>query len=848
MTQRTRTSGFFKEDWFVALLIGIAFLAASLSGTTLLERTESAAYDAGVRLTHRNPGATESIAIVAIDDPSVEQIGRWPWSRTILAQMLATLAKGRPRAVALLIFLTEPQTDPGLDYIRRIREVAGNGLRRFPHGREIGDLLSKAERELDADGRLADSLPALGNVYLQMFLQPGRPLGRPDAPLPEFVSRNRVTKVVKLAGVADHTTATTNVLYPLAQFGEPTRGIGYLEFFPDASGGVRNVPLVLEHYGEYYPALPLLLAARDLNLTPKDIEVRLGEGVRLGRLSITTDDSMEMLTGFYPPKDAGESAFATYSFRDILTEKVPPTVFRNKIVLIGATATGVGTAHVTPVSAAMSDPELTANVVASLLNQDFYTRPAWTFWAEIGIFLVVTLYLMFALPRMSAKIAALVTVVLLLLLVGGEQFLLVGEKIWLRDMTPALLLFVGHVALTTKHYFLTERQKIAAESDSAQTNRMLGLAFQGQGQLDMAMDKFRKLPVDDSVLDLIYNLALDYERKRQFNKAGAAYAYITGHNPAFRDVRERRKRTLQAEQTVMLGGGITSPGGTLILDGSGQKPTLGRYEVEKELGKGAMGTVYLGRDPKINRIVAIKTLALQEFDDAELPQVKERFFREAETAGRLNHPNIVTIYDAGEEHDLAYIAMELLQGKDLAFYARQGKPLSWVLDVTLRIVEALDYAHRQDVVHRDIKPANIMFNEADNTLKVTDFGIARITASSRTKTGVILGTPSYMSPEQVAGKHVDGRSDLFSLGILLYELATGKLPFTGDSLATLMYQIANVPHADARRLRPDLPDCVIHIIDHLLEKDPAARYQTGAEVKRDLLPCLDTVRAKETVA
>jgi serine/threonine protein kinase len=182
---------------------------------------------------------------------------------------------------------------------------------------------------------------------------------------------------------------------------------------------------------------------------------------------------------------------------------------------------------------------------------------------------------------------------------------------------------------------------------------------------------------------------------------------------------------------------------------------LGRYEIEKELGKGAMGVVYLGRDPKINRVVAIKTMALsQEFEADELVEVKERFFREAETAGRLNHANIVTMFDAGEEHDLAYIAMEFLKGKDLVPYAKPGNllPLPRVMSIVARVADALSYAHENNVVHRDIKPANIMYEPESDQVKVTDFGIARITDSSKTKTGMVLGTPSFMSPEQLAGK------------------------------------------------------------------------------------------------
>jgi serine/threonine-protein kinase len=841
MRRGIQDAGFYKQDWFVALLIGLAFALVTLSSSSLFEKFESMAYDAGVRMTHRTSGATENVAIIAIDDPSIERIGRWPWPRHVLAEMLDRLGRAQARAVGLLIFLGEAQTDPGLTYIRKLKEVAaGPGFARHPQGREITQLLTQAETELDADGRLAASIAGGHGLYLSMFFQIGAPLGKPDKPLPEFVSRNRLPKIITRTGANTAPISTTAANYPLDRFSEHSAGIGHLNLFKDVNGGVRSEALVLEHFGEYYPSLALLLAARSLNLGTNDIEVELGQSVRIGRLSISTTPQMEMYTGFYPPRGDGESAFATYSFHDVLAEKVPPQVFHNKVVLIGATAVGIGGSHTTPIQATMKDPELTANILASILNQDFYTRPGWTVWAEAGLLLAITLYLMLALPQMGAKVAALVSALLMLTLIVSEQYLMVSEKLWLRAVTPALLLLVGHVALTSKRFFQTERQKIEAETDSAHTNRMLGLTFQGQGQFDMALDKFRQLPVDESVLELIYNLALDFERKRQFNKAAAAYDYILRHNARFRDVPQRKKQALHAENTFILGGAKgTSVGGTMVLDGSHQKPVLGRYEVEKELGKGTMGVVYLGRDPKINRVVAIKTLALgQEFEGTDLTQAKERFFREAETAGRLNHPNIVTIYDAGEEHDLAYIAMEFLQGKDLSHFVRDTTPpLDWVLDVTAHIADALDYAHRHDVVHRDIKPANIMCLDANQTVKVTDFGIARITASSRTRTGVVLGTPSYMSPEQVAGKHVDGRSDLFSLGVMLFELTTGQLPFGGDSMATLMYQIANAAHPDPRSLRPDLPDCVVAILNRSLKKNPAKRYQTGVAFKEDLLAC-----------
>jgi serine/threonine-protein kinase len=230
--------------------------------------------------------------------------------------------------------------------------------------------------------------------------------------------------------------------------------------------------------------------------------------------------------------------------------------------------------------------------------------------------------------------------------------------------------------------------------------------------------------------------------------------------------------------------------------------------------------------------VAIKTMALsQEFEAEELGEVKERFFREAETAGRLSHPNIVTIYDTGEEHDLCYIAMELLKGGDLVPHSKAANllPADKVVSIVARAADALGYAHRQGVVHRDVKPANMMYHLESDTLKLADFGIARLTDSSKTKTGMVLGTPSYMSPEQLSGKKVEGRSDLFSLGVSLYQLLCGQLPFQGESMAQLMFKIANEAPVDILTLNPNVPAGVVAFLDQALSKDPDQRFQTGEE-------------------
>jgi serine/threonine-protein kinase len=483
-----------------------------------------------------------------------------------------------------------------------------------------------------------------------------------------------------------------------------------------------------------------------------------------------------------------------------------------------------------------------AHSVSSILKGDYFVAPAWGSMAEVGVFLLVALYLILLLPRLSAGIGALVTGSLFAVLLVTHFVLMTVQAMWLQLMLPTSLLLVGHLLLTTKRYLLTEQGKQKSDAESAESNRMLGLAFQGQGQLDMAFDKLRKVPLDESMMEVLYNLGLDFERKRQFNKAESVFKYMSGFNAEFRDLPQRLNQAREMAATVILGnGGTRGNASTLVLGKSGvSKPMLGRYEIEKELGKGAMGVVYYGKDPKIGRVVAIKTVALsQEFEADELEDVKERFFREAETAGRLNHPNIVAIYDAGEEHDLAYIAMEFLKGKDMVSYTKPGHllPLTRVMSIIARVADALDYAHKQNVVHRDIKPANIMYDPETDTPKVTDFGIARITDSSKTKTGMVLGTPSYMSPEQLAGKKIQGSSDLFSLGVSLYQLACGKLPFEGDSMAQLMYRIANEPPTDVLSVNPDLPPCLAEILAKMLAKNIEDRYANGAQVAQALRLC-----------
>ncbi len=831
-----KKSGFWSRDWFFGLTIVVVVLMLHYT-TGFFTTLETRAYDLAVSATSKS--ASDRIAVIAIDEQSIANLGRWPWSREIHAKMIDQLAAAKAKVIGHTVFFFEPQKDPGLLYINKLFEVYNKGkaeaevpikpLPLSPTELEMGSILAEAEEALNTDRRLAASIKAAGNVVLPLNLgaTDRQPNGKPDKPLPDYLKNS----VVPAGAVGIF--ASDQPGYPTEQIGSVASSVGDLSLFVDSDGGIRRDITTVDFFAQQqFPSLALSIAAKSLNLGAKDIRVTPGESVTLGNLRIVTDETGLMFPYFY--KDVnGKPAMPVDSFYDVYSGKIPAAKYQDKIILIGATAQGIATSTVTPIGL-LSSVETLAHSVSSILQQHFFRTPPWGGWATLAALLLVIAYLVFVLPNLRAGPAAMLTLVLFAVLFATHFGLMMGPGFWVKLMLPTALLVIGHLLLTTKRFLVTERGKEQSDLAGAESNRMLGLAFQQQGQLDMAFDKFRKCPVDEQLLENIYSLALDFERRRQFNKAESAFAYINQNDPKFRDVADRMNRAKAMSETIILGGSSSarSAQATMMLSGTAEKPTLGRYTIEKELGKGAMGVVYLGKDPKIGRVVAIKTMALaNEFDGEELQEAKDRFFREAESAGKLDHPNIVRIFDAGDEHDLAYIAMEFLKGKDLVDNTKIPNllPFDEMCDIMIKVGDALNHAHEQGVYHRDIKPANIMYDPEAKVPKVADFGIARVTDSSKTKTGMVLGTPSFMSPEQLAGKKIDGRSDLFSLGVSFYQMACGRLPFTGESMTQFMFAIANEPHPNILDFNPELPAWVTNFIDQALAKDVEQRFQNGAE-------------------
>jgi len=268
--------------------------------------------------------------------------------------------------------------------------------------------------------------------------------------------------------------------------------------------------------------------------------------------------------------------------------------------------------------------------------------------------------------------------------------------------------------------------------------------------------------------------------------------------------------------------------------------TIGRYEILDELGHGAMGSVFRANDPAMNRIVALKTILPVALASEQGGEYRQRFYREARAAGALAHPGIVPVFDVGEHEGVPYLVMEFVKGETLDHAIKKGERFSLerVCEIGQQIAEALGYAHRNGVIHRDIKPANILLTSAeaygDERPKITDFGVAKLTAGEITTTGQLLGTPAFMPPEQFTGTPIDGRADLFSLGVILYWMATGEQPFSGETMTAVSYKIVHTEPIPPAKLNPAIPAKLEAVILKCLAKNPADRYQTGEEVAQAL--------------
>jgi len=786
----------------------------------------------------RGPGKNV-VAIVNIDDKSLKQLGPWPWPRQIIAEMLSILKNNGARMIFLDFLLSEKERNQGLDEIRSLQVSLANHSGPSAKDPWLKNTLTEIERRLDNDNILSKAVKECGNVYLPVL----GIFGNYDAEL--VIPEDSALRKCSLGGKPSFSglPPVKAVNVPFQDLSEISRGLGHVNLYRDKSSRGQRHLFFLDYRSNLILSLPLRLALDYLGKSPEEALVP-GKGIRLQKSLIPVVDG-GMLVKFKGVK----RSFPYYSFVDILNVKKVPAVFDGKIVLIGYTAEDA-LAVETPVDPEMPQVEMTANVIDNLLNGRYLKRPAFMPFLELAVVLIFSLFAALVIPRHGFinRLGITASLIFLLFLVGFVLFMLLD--VWFKIIYAALALITIFFEHSIREVIVTQRTLGITSKESIETNRMLGLSLQSQGLLDLAFEKFRKIPLDEAMKDVVYNLGLDYERKRMLNKAVAVYEYIAQVDKGFRDLNARipKLRSLVSPLT-MAGQEHRQDGKIIFSDDLGIKPTVGRYEILEELGQGAMGIVYKARDPKINRLLAIKTIRFSdEFEAEKIREIKERFMREAEIAGKLAHPAIVAVYDVGEDYELTYMAMEFLEGESLLKYCRKGSllPLRRALYVVSETALALDYAHKQGVIHRDVKPANIMLLK-DGQIKVTDFGIAKAVSSSQTKSGIVLGTPNYMSPEQINGHEIDGRSDIFSLAVVFFELLTGQLPFHGKNLTNLFYQVTQVKHPSPREINPKVPRPVEQILDKALAKDPAQRFPTGADFAkylRAMISKIDQVKAR----
>ena len=559
---------------------------------------------------------------------------------------------------------------------------------------------------------------------------------------------------------------------------------GFIEILPDNDGVLRRAALWQLNGGVMSPSLPLAVA---FDNEDSNSSQRLSSAEN----AIYTSHYAEL-----PRIDAD----------DVLSDKFDPGIILGATVFVDTSPALVAAEALLPSGQFVTISEITASLLAAVENDHTITALSWTSALEWLAPMLLAIVAVLFMPERSRKDIVVLTGVAVVTLLLIEALLLYILHVR-ADLGRPLLIFVGVSLLSL--WLVGDKTKDLEDAFKK------GSAFLAAGRLEPAFAEFRRCQPSETISTVMYKLSLAFETQAKPERAEAVLQWM--------------KRTHGAPEI---------PGKKQKISGAPER--LGRYVIEKRIGRGAMGAVYLARDPRINRPVALKVISIEkEFEDEELKEARLRFYREAESAGRLQHPNIITVFDAGEDQGLAYIAMEFVPGIPLKQFTDPKRLLApkRALELCASTADALDYAHNQGVIHRDIKPANLMYNPKQGSLKITDFGVARMTDNNATKTGIVLGTPMYMSPEQLSAEELHGHSDLFSLGVTLYELLAGEVPFHATNIAVLMTKITTEEASPISQRRAGIPPSVDSVLAKAMAKRPQDRFSCGAEMAIALRNC-----------
>ena len=560
---------------------------------------------------------------------------------------------------------------------------------------------------------------------------------------------------------------------------------GFVEITPDEDGILRRSPLWLLNNGVMSPSLPLAVAFDNENANSQH------------RMS-SAEDAIYL---------SNYAELSRVDVKDLLNPQADLSPLENATVFVDTSPALVGAVAMLPSGQFVTVSEIVASLLANVEQEKTIIAPGWVKaleWLAPALLAIVGVLF---LPDRSRKDLAVMTGVAVVALLLLETLMLYVLHVRF-DLGRPLLIFTGVAILS---FWLVGDNKKEVQDAFKKGNDFLAA-----GRLEPAFAEFRRCPPSDTVATVMYKLSLAFEEQAKPERAEAVLEWM--------------KRTHGSTSSALTGKQEVTSG----------PQRLGRYVIERRIGRGAMGAVYLAKDPRINRAVALKAIPIEkEFEDEELKEARLRFYREAESAGRLAHPNIITVFDAGEDKGLAYIAMEYVPGIPLKKFTDPRKLLApkRALELCAQTAEALDYAHNQGVIHRDIKPANLIYNPKEGSLKITDFGVARLTDGNATKTGIVLGTPMYMSPEQLNADDLTGHSDLFSLGVTLYELLAGEVPFQATNIAVLMTKITSEDPAPISKRRAGIPPSIDTILAKALAKSPSDRFSCGAEMAIALRNC-----------
>ena len=455
---------------------------------------------------------------------SINKIGRWPWPRSVIAEGIRATNEAQAKVIGLNILFTEPEKNQELNEIRKLNNSLSTILKgvkksRNTNTRKIENTFSKKirtllsselteiEKRMDNDSHLSNILAESNNVILPMFFNIGPALGEEEPVLWEQT----------LADIENpddlefyYITEGYGPVIPLGIFSDNSAGVGHVNILPEVDGVVRSDIPLIQFQGDFYFSFAVQVVRQYLNIPIESIVLRAGDALLAGeKARIPMDDKGRMLINYNGPI----GTFSYYSFYDVIQRKIDPAAFKNKIVLIGHTATGIADLNVTPLGNNFPGIEITANVIQNILQQSFITRPEWAKKAELAGIIIIGLFVSILLPRLKAFLGSLISVLLVIGTIVFGMYMFVAYGYWIKIFYASFLLMSGYIVITSKRFFVTEKRKELVEASAIETNRMLGLSFQGQGMLDMAFEKLRKCPIDDNMKELLYNLALDFERK-----------------------------------------------------------------------------------------------------------------------------------------------------------------------------------------------------------------------------------------------------------------------------------------------------------------------------------------------